>query len=161
LAYENAEFGAYLRHYREERGLHLREVARKAAMSHAYLSQVERGEPRNLSDEKLLALGTALGHESIPELFGRAGRVSPQESATIRQNPTSWSKFILRFMGKDKEIVNAFLEKTGKEADRILVMTKTYKVPRQPGAGAGKQHQGKAQRGLTSGSKNRRTPASN
>jgi transcriptional regulator with XRE-family HTH domain len=104
-------FGAYLRRYREERGLHLREVARKAEMSHAYLSQVERGEPRNLSDEKLVALGHALGHESLPELFARAGRVAPLESEIIRQNPEVWSSFILTCRYADLHKLKKVLEK--------------------------------------------------
>jgi len=122
------EFGAYLREYREARGLRLREVARNAEMSHAYLSQVERGEPRSLSDEKLVALGKALHHESLPELFARAGRISPLESAILRKNADAWSLFISYFKRTDDATVKAALKKLlgelpKKVEDKHLLLT--------------------------------------
>jgi transcriptional regulator with XRE-family HTH domain len=145
-------FGAYLRHYREERGLHLREVARQAQMSHAYLSQVERGEPRNLSDEKLVALGNALGHESLPELFARAGRVPPLESEIIRQNPEVWSSFIITFQHADLQKLKKALGAVSANLpplDKASDYTKYYLLKFPAGAAKGTSKPKRQQAGKT------------
>ena len=120
------EFGTYLRQYREERGLHLREVARNAEMSHAYLSQVERGEPRSLSDEKLMALGKALGHDSMAELFARAGRIPPLERDILRENATEWSAFLLHFLAADSRKVTEFMRKVANDLPKMTEEAEVY-----------------------------------
>jgi len=49
----NKNFGKFLRYIREERGLSLQEVEKKAKVSNSYLSQVERGD-RGVPSLKIL-----------------------------------------------------------------------------------------------------------
>jgi transcriptional regulator with XRE-family HTH domain len=67
---------------REKQGLSLSEVARRAQISKAYLSQLERGESRQPSYDVLDRLATALG-ASVEDLAGRRGSWDPSEHEPV------------------------------------------------------------------------------
>jgi transcriptional regulator with XRE-family HTH domain len=67
---------------REKQGISLSEVARRAQISKAYLSQLERGESKQPSYEVLGRLATALG-SSAEELIGRRGSWDPSEHEPV------------------------------------------------------------------------------
>jgi transcriptional regulator with XRE-family HTH domain len=54
------KFGEEVRHTRKRQGLSVRELAAKVGVSHAYLSQIERGKVPPPSDDILAALSTNL-----------------------------------------------------------------------------------------------------
>lgn len=55
-------FGEYLRHYRESRGLSLRELAHNLGVSHSYIAEIERKNP---------AFAMSLMRRLTPFLTGR------------------------------------------------------------------------------------------
>jgi transcriptional regulator with XRE-family HTH domain len=67
---------------REKEGLSLSEVARRAQISKAYLSQLEHGESKQPSYEVLDRLATALG-ASVEVLTGRRGSWDPSEHEPV------------------------------------------------------------------------------
>jgi transcriptional regulator with XRE-family HTH domain len=88
-------FGSYLRKTRIEKGLGLRELARRIDISHTYLSQLERGEPRNLSAEKLIRLADVLAQHQPYELFAKAGQLPSEVEEIIKDDLELWSRFVL------------------------------------------------------------------
>jgi transcriptional regulator with XRE-family HTH domain len=83
-------FGSSLKSFREQRGLGLRELARKAKISAAFLSQVEAEKaPTPPSEKKLRALARALGVE--PEvLMAEAGRLPEDVIKIIQRHPDEY-----------------------------------------------------------------------
>lgn len=65
-------FGREVRKLRVNRGVSLRELAERAYLSHAYLSQVERGKLPPPGNDKVVAIAKALGHDRN-ELLALAG----------------------------------------------------------------------------------------
>ena len=74
--------GQRLSRLREKQQLSLSEVARRAQISKAYLSQLERGDSKQPSYEVLDRLATALG-ASVEELAGRRGSWDPSEQEPV------------------------------------------------------------------------------
>jgi transcriptional regulator with XRE-family HTH domain len=81
--------GERLRELRVRQALSLSEVARRAQISKAYLSQLEHGESTQPSYEVLVRLATALG-SGVSELTGRPAVWEPNESGPL---PTSLRAF--------------------------------------------------------------------
>jgi len=79
--------------YREDRGLGLREVARKAKISPTYLSQIERGEQRWPTEDVLLRLANAVAHEPTA-LLHKAGRVSAEILEIFKRHPDPYTNFL-------------------------------------------------------------------
>jgi transcriptional regulator with XRE-family HTH domain len=72
------DLGTRLRRAREEQKLSLSEVARRADISKAYLSQLEKGDSQHPSYEILGRLATALA-TTVPELAGQSVIWEPLE----------------------------------------------------------------------------------
>jgi transcriptional regulator with XRE-family HTH domain len=72
------DVGRRIRELRERQDLSLSEVARRAQISKAYLSQIEHGESTHPSYEVIVRLGTALG-VSVSHLTGRPAVWEPGE----------------------------------------------------------------------------------
>ena len=67
---------------RENQGLSLSEVARRAQISKAYLSQLEHGDSKQPSYEVLDRLATALA-ANVEDLTGRRGAWEPSEHEPV------------------------------------------------------------------------------
>ncbi|MFO1091314.1 MAG: helix-turn-helix transcriptional regulator [Hyphomicrobiales bacterium] len=78
-----AEFGRRVRRRREDLDIGLRELARRVALSPAYLSMVERGELPPPAEEKVVALARELKFDA-DELLASAGRVSDKVAELVR-----------------------------------------------------------------------------
>ena len=78
----DAGLGERLRKYRAEKRVSQAELARRADVSPAYLSELESGAGRRPSGRVLLALAEALG-VTIAELLGRAVQPAPREDAPL------------------------------------------------------------------------------
>ena len=111
---ELAERLAQLRH---EQGLSLSEVARRAQVSKAYLSQLEHGDSKQPSFEVVARVATALG-VSVSKLTGQAAVWEPGEAAPL---PTS---------------LRAFADEAGLPDADISMLSRIHfrgKRPRDPG----------------------------
>lgn len=71
-----------LTRFRDQQGLSLSEVARRAQISKAYLSQLERGDSKQPSYEVLDRLATALA-TSVDDLTGRHGSWDPSKHEPV------------------------------------------------------------------------------
>jgi transcriptional regulator with XRE-family HTH domain len=96
------EFGQYVKHHRQEKGLGLRQVARDAQMSATYLSQIERGEQRWPTEEILVNLANAMAH-SPSDLMFRAGRLSADILELLKTNPELYAEFLEETKGLTTE----------------------------------------------------------
>jgi transcriptional regulator with XRE-family HTH domain len=74
--------GERLRHLREKEGISLSEVARRAQVSKAYVSQLERGGSTEPSYSVVTRLATALG-TTVEELTGQSVVWDPSEHEAI------------------------------------------------------------------------------
>ena len=97
----NDSLGNRLRGARSAQSLSLTEVAARAGISKAYLSQLEHGASTTPSHEVLRRLATALG-TSIAELTGTSETWRPSEAGKL---PTS-----LRAFARSAEIPRADIE---------------------------------------------------
>jgi XRE family transcriptional regulator, regulator of sulfur utilization len=77
-----AELAQRLTRLREKQELSLSEVARRAQISKAYLSQLEHGESKQPSYEVLDRLATALA-VNVEDLTGRRGSWDPSEHEPV------------------------------------------------------------------------------
>lgn len=77
-------FGAYLKHYRSERGLTLRRIAEAVGVDPSYLSRLERGDIANPSEEILEGLASVL-QTSKDEAYLAAGRITPELAGILEQ----------------------------------------------------------------------------
>jgi transcriptional regulator with XRE-family HTH domain len=85
--------GVELRTLREQKNLSLRELARRAGISPAFLSKVERGEVTPPAEQKLRALAKALGCDS-QELLALSGRIPPQTLKTMQRHAKEWGELM-------------------------------------------------------------------
>lgn len=107
---EDLELGARLRQIREDAGLGLRAVAKKANVNHGYLSQLERGDVAAPAPAILQRLAPAYG-VAFPLLMEWAGYIESGFSAN--------QKRALNYVGdaseNELELVRAFLEALRKQ----------------------------------------------
>lgn len=83
------ELAERLAQLRSEQGLSLSEIARRAHVSKAYLSQLEHGASKQPSYEILIRVATALG-VSVSKLSGQPAVWEPGEAAPL---PTALRAF--------------------------------------------------------------------
>jgi transcriptional regulator with XRE-family HTH domain len=105
------DLGPKLRELREEKGLGLREVAKKAGVNHGYLSQLERGEVSEPAPAMLQRLAPAYG-VPFPVLMEWAGYIESGLSANQQR--------ALSYLGADVSdtelgLVRAFLDAIRKQ----------------------------------------------
>ncbi len=70
--------GERIKQRREERGIKLSELARRAGVSKAYLSALEKGASKRPSADILYKIASALG-TSVADLMGRTLQVAEEE----------------------------------------------------------------------------------
>jgi transcriptional regulator with XRE-family HTH domain len=112
--------GAKLRELRENKGLGLREVAKKAGVNHGYLSQLERGEVSEPAPAILQRLAPAYG-VPFPVLMEWAGYIESGLSANQQR--------ALSYLGDDVsdnelELVRAFLDAIRKQGATFPSLTR-------------------------------------
>jgi len=91
-------FGGFIREKREKlrvdnRKYSLRQVASRIGIEPSYLSKIERGEQKHLSEEKIVALANDL-HEDPDVLLALSGKVSKDIQEVIRKRPKLFAKLI-------------------------------------------------------------------
>lgn len=77
-------FGAYLKHYRTEKGLSLRRIAEEVGVDPSIMSRLERGEVATPSDDVLKKLPELLGRPEA-EVYLAAGRITPGLADVLEQ----------------------------------------------------------------------------
>lgn len=82
-------FGSRLRTLRTRKGLGLRELAKKANISAAFLSKIESGKEKPPAEEKLHALAKALNYDS-DVLMAEAGRLPADIIKVIQKCPQEY-----------------------------------------------------------------------
>lgn len=87
--------GFTIRRLRNAKGLGLNELARKAKVSAAFLSRVERGREKPPGEKKLRVLAKILDCES-DLLLGIAGRIPPDVMRVIQKHPCEYMALIRR-----------------------------------------------------------------
>jgi transcriptional regulator with XRE-family HTH domain len=85
--------GMMIRQARESRGLSLREFAKMAGISPAYLSKVELNQFGPPATEKLLGMAEILDINS-DLLLARAGKIAPDVLQAICRNPTAVAELV-------------------------------------------------------------------
>lgn len=86
-------FGSELRSLREGKGLGLRELAKKARISPAFLSKVERGEVTPPAEKKLRSLAKVLDSDA-DALMAMAGRLPTDVLEIIKKHPNEYMELV-------------------------------------------------------------------
>ena len=91
-------FGSYIREKREalkagDSRYSLRQVAMRVGIEPSYLSKLERGEQKYLSEEKIIALADDL-NEDHDILLALSGKISKDIQEIIRKRPKLFAQLI-------------------------------------------------------------------
>ena len=91
-------FGKYIREKRDsllqhDRRFSLRQVAQRIGVEPSYLSKLERGAQRSLSEEKIVTLARELG-EDPDVLMALNGKISQDIQEIIRKRPQLFAQLI-------------------------------------------------------------------
>ena len=86
-------FGRLVRRERMVRGIGLREMAKKVGVSPTYLSQIERGEFKPPTEDKVRKIAEIIGQDP-DELLALAGRVASDLTEIIRRRPREMADFL-------------------------------------------------------------------
>ena len=91
-------FGSYIREKREslkakDSRYSLRQVAIRVGIEPSYLSKLERGEQKYLSEEKIIALADDL-NEDHDMLLALSGKISKDIQKIIRKRPKLFAQLI-------------------------------------------------------------------
>jgi len=91
-------FGSYIREKREafktkDSRYSLRQVAMRVGIEPSYLSKLERGEQKYLSEERIVALADDLG-EDHDILLALSGKISKDIQEIIRKRPKLFAQLI-------------------------------------------------------------------
>ena len=91
-------FGSYIREKREalktkDSRYSLRQVAMRIRIEPSYLSKIERGEQKYLSEEKIVSLADDLG-EDHDILLALSGKISKDIQEIIRKRPKLFAQLI-------------------------------------------------------------------
>ena len=125
-------FGSYLRKKREESGLGLNEVARRAQMSKTFLSLIERGLQPPPGIEKLQALARILNQQP-DEFIALAGKLPPDVPAIIERHPLQFSALLRSMRKLSEDQLDSFLAQLGMAVEAKLTaemspLTRTNKT---------------------------------
>ncbi|MGM0899407.1 MAG: helix-turn-helix domain-containing protein [Bacillota bacterium] len=120
------EFGEYIKQIRKDQKLSLREVAKRAGMSHPYLSQLETGRNNNPTRETLLKLSKGL-EVDYSTLLKKAGYLDEQDRFLASLDAGLIAVFHVEEVYKFVEI-----EYKGKKEKVIVKGGKSHRV--HPGA---------------------------
>ncbi len=91
-------FGSYIREKREalkakDSSYSLRQVAKRVGIEPSYLSKLERGEQKYLSEERIVALADDLS-EDHDILLALSGKISKDIQKIIRKRPKLFAQLI-------------------------------------------------------------------
>ena len=91
-------FGSYIREKREtlkakDSRYSLRQVAKRVGIEPSYLSKLQRGEQKYLSEERIVALADDLG-EDHDILLALSGKISKDIQEIIRKRPKLFAQLI-------------------------------------------------------------------
>ena len=117
---DSKPFGAKLRALREAKGLGLRELARRAKISPAFLSKIEAGKEKSPAEPKLRALAKILDFD--PDvMLAMAGRLSADVVKIIQRHPQEYTALIMGLRVLNQEQLQA--------AGRSILKTYKFKIP--------------------------------
>ena len=106
--------GGRLQELRKQKGLGLREVARLSDISPTYLLQVERGDSRRISEEKLLHLAKVLDCDPPFSLLAQAGRVPKAIVDAFARHPDEVHALMVEMKGCNSSEWKRLLEQVRK-----------------------------------------------
>jgi len=112
------DFGSCIREMREEKGLSGRELARRANISQAYLSQLERGENKKPSPEIIKKIAKGLD-EDYNELMTLAGYLYETD---LIQVETENIKSRLKQAKSNLKQAHDTYEKSMKDLNKLLTL---------------------------------------
>ncbi len=102
-----------VREWREQQEIGLRRFADIVGMSPTYLSKIERDDFPPPSEEKIVAIATAL-EKDADELLAMAGRVASDLSEIIQQKPREMATFLRAARGLTPKDIEAFTRQAEK-----------------------------------------------
>lgn len=91
-SHQRHTFGPTVRALRQEKGIGLRELARRVGMSPTYLTQIEKDECP-VPEERVVAFARAL-EQDADEFLALAGRVASDVDEIIRSRPRATANFL-------------------------------------------------------------------
>ena len=100
-------FGRLVRRERMARGIGLREMAKKVEVSPTYLSQIERGEFKPPTEDKVRKIAEIIGQDP-DELLALAGRVASDLTEIIRRRPREMADFLRAAKGLTADDIARF-----------------------------------------------------
>ena len=110
------DIGELVRQWRIERGLGLREFARRVGLSPTFVSKFERGEFKPPGEEKLLEMARVL-EKDRDEILALAHKVSSDLPEIIRENPRETAELLRTVRGFGPEQINELTEQARKMRD--------------------------------------------
>ena len=105
--------GEQVRQWRIERGLGLREFARRVGLSPTFVSKFERGEFKPPGEEKLLEMARVL-EKDVDEIMALAKKVSSDLPEIILENYRETADFLRTVRGFAPEQINELTEQARK-----------------------------------------------
>jgi transcriptional regulator with XRE-family HTH domain len=91
-------FGTFIRNLRLDRGITLRDFAKRLGVSATYVSQVEQGKCPIPTEERIVRMAQLLGQDP-DELLAEAGRVADDLPAIICRQPRELAGFLRTVQG--------------------------------------------------------------
>jgi len=113
-------FGRLVRRERMVRGIGLREMAKKVGVSPTYLSQIERGEFKPPTEDKVRKIAEIIGHDP-DELLALAGRVASDLTEIIRRRPREMADFLRAAKGLTADDIARFALQAQKNQAEIML----------------------------------------
>ena len=113
-------FGRLVRRERMARGIGLREMAKKVEVSPTYLSQIERGEFKPPTEDKVRKIAEIIGHDP-DELLALAGRVASDLTEIIRRRPREMADFLRAAKGLTADDIARFALQAQKNQAEIML----------------------------------------
>ena len=113
-------FGRLVRRERMVRGIGLREMAKKVEVSPTYLSQIERGEFKPPTEDKVRKIAEIIGHDP-DELLALAGRVASDLTEIIRRRPREMADFLRAAKGLTADDIARFALQAQKNQAEIML----------------------------------------
>ena len=113
-------FGRLVRRERMARGIGLREMAKKVEVSPTYLSQIERGEFKPPTEDKVRKIAEIIGQDP-DELLALAGRVASDLTEIIRRRPREMADFLRAAKGLTADDIARFALQAQKNQAEIML----------------------------------------